>query len=91
MKKICNADDLRQWAATAGPGEVVAYHMGNLGSDRVRFNGASANEPLHSLAKAALSLSDGLVLDLLQRRVPPDSFEYRAIRRTPSSSRERKH
>lgn len=63
----------------ARPGESFVYHVGNLSADRVtpdRFH-----TPFEAVARRMLHLYERGFVDLVQRKIDADVYEYIAIRK----------
>ena len=76
--------NLMGWLGQAAAGAVLEYHKGFLALDR-SFLGGTLNPDdrvaLVRLASRAMKLSDQGFVHLVQRRIGPDRFSYRAIAR----------
>ena len=76
------------WAATAGAGSSIAYHRGNLFTDRY-------DRAVAKTADQWMELCDRGLVNLLQRRIGRPGaghFEYVAVRTTaPVSETQRVH
>ncbi len=60
---------------TALPREILVYHVGWLSRDREN------NPQLHELANEVAKQEQRGWMDVLQRRLGPNLFEYRAVKR----------
>ena len=75
---------LCSWLSQAAPGETLEYHRGLLCMDRGGFDTAQKNARSHTLnllANRAYDLAERGFVHLVQRRIGPDTFSYRAIAR----------
>ena len=76
--------DLCAWVAQAAPGDVLEYHRGFLALDRltgVSELGAREAERVGKLADRAFHAAEQRLVHLVQQRLGPDRFSYRAIAR----------
>lgn len=64
----------------ANPGETIVYHIGSIMRDRA--TGAHFPE-VHSTACAAWEMMEAGKVVLLQRRIEPGLYEYRAKKLAP--------
>ncbi len=79
---VRNANEFCDRLAEAAPGEVIPYYVGLLGFDRYpgsRVLSAAARLELNVLANRALQLAEAGRVDLVQRRIEPERFDYLAI------------
>ena len=79
------------WVALADPGAAVSYHRGFLAVDTGAVMSPltlSQQSTLRAIADAAWRASEQRLVHLVQERLGPDLFEYRAIARPkpPSTS-----
>ena len=78
------------WVSLADPGAAVSYHRGFLAVDAASIISRlspSEQVTLRGIADAAWRASEQKLVHLVQERLGPDLFEYRAIaRRKPSST-----
>ena len=76
--------DLCAWVAQAAPGEVLEYHRGFLALDRLTGLsdlGDREAERIGKLADRAFHAAEQRLVHLVQQRLGPDRFSYRAIAR----------
>ena len=72
------------WVALADPGAAVSYHRGFLAVDTgslISRLTPAQQATLRSIADAAWRASEQELVHLVQERLGPDLFEYRAIAR----------
>lgn len=72
------------WVSLAPPGAAVSYHRGFLAVDAVSLVSklpASQQRSLRMIASAAWRASEQNLVHLVQERLGPDLFDYRAIAR----------
>ncbi|THD71306.1 hypothetical protein E7681_18315 [Thalassobius vesicularis] len=79
------------WVSLADPGAAVSYHRGFLAVDKGSLMSRltpSQQAKLSGIADAAWRASEQKLVHLVQERLGPDLFEYRAIARPkpPSQS-----
>ena len=89
-------DDLGFWAwlSMAKPGSVLSYHQGFLAVDTsppVSKLLPRDQSRLRLIAEAAWCASEKNLVHLVQSRLGPDHFEYRAIIRPPETSKPTHH
>ena len=72
------------WVSLADPGAAVSYHRGFLAVDAASIISRlspSEQVTLRGIADAAWRASEQKLVHLVQERLGPDLFEYRAIAR----------
>ncbi len=79
------------WVSLADPGAAISYHRGFLAVDTASIMSRlspSEQATLRLIADAAWRASEQKLVHLVQERLGPDLFEYRAIVRPklPSAS-----
>jgi hypothetical protein len=78
MTVATTPDELAAAVKALPPGSVVHYHVGFLLRDRATSPASKAS------GVAAMALYEAGKIDLLQRRLEPDRYEYLAIVRRPA-------
>jgi hypothetical protein len=76
--KALDIGGFEAWVKTAKPGQVCLYHTGMLANDRVENNLASLR--VHSLASVATDSAKKGLVNLVQRRLGAENYEYLAVR-----------
>ncbi len=77
------------WVSLADAGAAVSYHRGFLAVDAGSLMSrltASQQATLRSIADAAWRASEQNLVHLVQERLGPDLFEYRAIARPKTAT-----
>lgn len=73
------------WVSLADPGAAISYHRGFLAVDTAEIMSRlppSQQASLRLIADAAWRASEQNLVHLVQERIGPDLFEYRAIARS---------
>lgn len=66
------------WVRMAKPGAVCLYHTGSLANDRVE--GSLAALRIHNLADTVAHYTRKELVNVIQRRLRPEVYEYLAVR-----------
>jgi hypothetical protein len=77
------------WVSVAEPGAIISYHRGFLAVDTgplVSGLPPSKQAALRAIADAAWRAAEQNLVHLVQERLGPDLFDYRAIARTKTPS-----
>lgn len=79
-----NPYEFRRWFENARAGDIVVYHIGDLAFDRLgHFPQARMIDEMGATAYDFYNTDE---CHLVQRRVGPGIFEYRAVRTNPRNS-----
>jgi hypothetical protein len=84
MILIANNESAERIVRDARPGTQFVYYVGDLAFDRKM---GKIETPVGLIARRMMALSDRGIVDLVQRRIDPETFEYIAIRKRPHQPR----